>query len=184
MSTIEAPVQLIDELLRERRARGADLYDYQVGDRYVVAPMANFDHQGLSARILAALGPLVELEGLRYFPGGNLGRTSSDPAGRAWYVVPDGLVAPAPPPGTVAITAAVIAIEILSPSEDRAKKLADYRTVHNNVGLSLEEVWYVDPAAGTVAVFTNPLESDDSHIARPGDTSLRRWLAVVVGLLA
>ena len=184
MSTIDAPSQLIDELLCERRSRGADLYDYQVGDRYVVAPMANFDHQGLSARILVALGPLVDLEGLRYFPGGNLGQTSKDASGRAWYLVPDGLVAPAPPPETVAITAAVIAIEILSPSEDRAKKLADYRMVHSHVGLGLEEVWYVDPATATVTVFTSPLESDESDIARPGDTGLRPWLQVVVELLA
>lgn len=119
-------------------------YDYELGERYIVAPAASFDHgkkQVIISHVL--LNHFVEVSATA-----NLG-VLGEP-GQRWYVVPDVVVAPEDTAGGDALLDAVIAVEIRSPREDPAMKLAAYREVMGRTGLRVGEVWYVDGATVTV----------------------------------
>ena len=141
-----------------------DLYDYELGDRYIVAPSAGGDHAVLQGKIIAALAGV--LTGCHVAGPTNLG-VLGEP-GRRWYVVPDVVVIPATSPrGQEAFLHAVLAMEIRSPREDVSAKLGDYRAVAARTGLVVDEVWYVDhtdvavhPAGGPAGetAFSDALE--------------------------
>lgn len=129
------------------------LYDYELGERYVVAPAAGGAQAILQAEIIAALRGA--LEGGRVAGPTNLGMLGEP--GRRWYVVPDVVVIPmdAPVQGD-AFLHALVAVEICSPRENIEAKLADYRAVAERSGLAVGEVWYVDGTAVTVHPAAGP----------------------------
>ena len=122
------------------------LYDHELGEKYVMAPSAGGDHAALQARVIMALGSMVD-SAVVLGPT-NLGILGQP--GQRWYVVPDAAVIANPPPGADAYLHAELAIEIRFPREDMAAKLSDYRAVMERTGLVVEEVWYVDGEAITV----------------------------------
>ena len=151
-----------DDKAFDRLVQRGALYDYELGDRYVVAPAAARAHAALQAEIIAILRS--------HFSGGqvtaptNLGVLGRK--GRRWYVVPDVVVFPGPSTGGErASLHAVLAIEIRSPDEDAAKKLADYRTVFERSGLVVEEVWYVQGTEVTVHPGAAAMPGDTAHAA-------------------
>ena len=138
-----APDQLadLDRCFAERRRRHGDLYDYQIAGIYHMAPAPGGDHATTQASLIAALSNQVVARGWRIAGPTNLGRLDGD------YVVPDVVIARSlSGPSTLD---ALIAIEVLSPTEDESAKVADYQTVVATSGLVLSELWYVDPIAGT-----------------------------------
>lgn len=132
-----------------------ELYDYELGEKYVVAPAPGGDHAVLQGRIIAALA--LSMGDCEVAGPTNLGVLGQP--GQRWYVVPDVAILPADWRGDVdASLHAVVAVEVRSPREDMAGKLADYRAVANRTGLVVGEVWYVD---GDVVV-VHPLASSES----------------------
>lgn len=121
-----------------------DPFDYELGDRYIVAPAASFGHAEAQITIAATLRGFFA----RVVGSTNLG-VLGEP-GRSWYVVPDVVVAPDDTPGGDSLLDAVIAVEIRSPAEVPQNKLAAYREVMARTGLTVGEVWYVDDCQVTV----------------------------------
>jgi hypothetical protein len=118
-----------------------ELYDYELGERYIVAPSPGGDHAVVQGKIIATL--TVALPHLLVAGPTNLG-VLAEP-GQRWYVVPDVVViGPAGPRGRNALLQAMVAVEIRSAREDVEAKLADYRAVTDRTGLAADEVWYVD----------------------------------------
>lgn len=135
---------LCDDKTFARLIGDGDLYDYELGERYVVTPAASFDHGTTQAALLIALARhFVKVSGPT-----NLGLLGEQ--GRRWYVVPDAVVAPDDTEGGPALLRALIAVEIRSADEDTNAKLAGYRAVMARTGLELGEVWYVDGGEVTV----------------------------------
>ncbi|MFN0026190.1 MAG: Uma2 family endonuclease [Acidimicrobiales bacterium] len=124
-----------------------ELYDYELGERYVVAPAAGGSHAFLQAEIIGVLRGA--LNGGRVAGPTNLG-VLGEP-GRRWYVVPDVVVFPRDTQvQNAAFLYALVAVEIRSPRENIEAKLADYRAVAERTGLVVGEVWYIDGATLTV----------------------------------
>jgi hypothetical protein len=156
------------------------LYDYELGERYVVVPAAGGDHAMLQAEIIVALRGAIE--GGRVTGPTNLGMLGEP--GRRWYVVPDVVVLPVDAPvHSDAFLRAVVAVEIRSPREDTGAKLADCRAVAERTGLVVGEVWYVDgpavtvhPGAGPKGVSASPaaLQSVRDAVARWHDEQAQR----------
>ncbi|MFN0026602.1 MAG: hypothetical protein ACKV2O_05355 [Acidimicrobiales bacterium] len=145
MRSVLCDEQAFAELIGE----GA-LYDYELGERYIVAPAASFEHGKKQSIIIhVLLNHFVEVSA-----PANLG-VLGEP-GQRWYVVPGVVVAPEDTTGGDALLDAVIAVEICSPREDPAAKLAAYREVMARTGLHVGEVWYVDGA--TVSVHPDAAE--------------------------
>ncbi len=149
-----------DDKAFDRLVQRGPNYDHELGDRYVVAPMVRRDHAALQVEIIIVLrshfgaGQVTAPTNL-----GVLGRK-----GRRWYVVPDVLVFPAESfSDDAASLYAVLAIEICSPTEDPATKLADYRTVMERRGLVVDEVWYVNGAEVTVHPKASAEPGDSAH---------------------
>ncbi len=150
-----------------RLVGNGELYDYELGERYIVAPAARGNHGKLQARLIGALAGTA---GMSDVSGPvNLG-VLGEP-GRRWYVVPDVVVLPAGAAGDAgAYLRALLALEIRSPGESVTSKLAAYREVAERTGLVVDEVWYVDGAAVTV----HPLAAEE-----PGTTRFVDALAAV-----
>lgn len=128
-----------EALIARRAARGEDRYDYELGDRYVMNPPPRVAHQEQVDVIRDLLRPLVPG---RVLLGCGFGQVTE----RGWYVIPDLMVVPGDDEDT-GVKVASIAIEVRSPRESMAAKLADYREVLANVPEAiLPEVWYVDGA--------------------------------------
>lgn len=120
------------------------LYDYELGERYVVTPAPGSRHGRAQLAIGASLRELfAQVSGPT-----NLG-VPVEPGAR-WYVVPDLVVLPDDAPDLEAHLVALIALEIRSPSVNATVKLAHYREVMARNGLRIEEVWYVDDGTMTV----------------------------------
>ena len=118
-----------------------ELYDYELGEKYVVAPAPGGGHAVLQGRIISALA--LTMSDCDVAGPTNLGVLGQP--GRRWYVVPDVVVLPADAPSDAdAYLVAVVAVEVRSPREDIMAKLADYRAVAGRTGLVVDEVWYVD----------------------------------------
>ena len=83
--------ELEEEIIADRQARGADKFDEVWDGVYVMAPIANNEHQELVGRLTMVIGPLIDLPGLgRVLPGANVSDQPFD-----WtknYRVPDILV--------------------------------------------------------------------------------------------
>ena len=139
-------------------------FDYELGERYIVAPAASFGHADAQLTIGGTLRGFFA----RVVASTNLG-VLGEP-GRSWYVVPDVVVAPDDTAGGDALLDAVIAVEIRSPAEDPQSKLAAYREVMARTGLTVGEVWYVD--ADRVMVHANAN-------AQPGETAYGEALDAV-----
>ncbi len=151
-----------DDKAFDRLVQRGALYDYELGDRYVVAPAAARAHAALQAEIIAILRS--KFSGGQVTAPTNLGVLGRK--ARRWYVVPDVVVFPGPSTGGErASLHAVLAIEIRSPDEDAAKKLADYRTVFERSGLVVEEVWYVQGTEVTVHPGAAAVPGDSTHAA-------------------
>ncbi|MCC6435563.1 MAG: Uma2 family endonuclease [Acidimicrobiales bacterium] len=126
------------------------LYDYEVAGVYHVAPGPSGAHAKAQGQIIGRLIAWASGRALTVLGPTNVGVTAgSEPA----YVVPDIVVVRASDVDAVAQRRVVLAVEIRSPGEDRDGKVADYRRVVELTGLELGELWYVDPAAGTVTVY-------------------------------
>lgn len=134
-------------------------FDYELGDRYIVAPAASFDHADAQITIAATLRAYFA----RVVGPTNLG-VLGEP-GRSWYVVPDVLVAPDDTLGGDALLDAVIAIEIRSPTEVPNNKLAAYREVMDRTGLTVSEVWYIHADQVTVHPNANTDPGETAHPA-------------------
>ncbi len=152
MRTILAADELpeLDEWLAQRARRGGDLYDYEIGGVLRLNPAPRRNHGRWQSLVDRALAPLFAAAGLHSGGPANLGIDGS-------YVVPDLVVLAAEdePEGAddVWLGVAAIAVEILSPREDEAAKLADFRAVIGAGHLRLREVWYVDAEAGEVRLY-------------------------------
>ena len=116
-------------------------FDYELGDRYIVAPAASFGRAEAQITIAATLrGCFARVVGST-----NLG-VLGEPGRSCGMSLPDVVVAPEDTPGGDA----VIAVEIRSPAEVPQNKLAAYREVMARNGLTVGEVWYVDEYQATV----------------------------------
>ncbi|MFN0025858.1 MAG: hypothetical protein ACKV2O_01560 [Acidimicrobiales bacterium] len=118
------------------------LYDYELGERYIVAPSPTPNHGGLNGRLIMAMA--LAAPELLVSGSTNLGRLGEP--GQRWYVVSDLLVLAAPQRHGSALLEVMIAVEIRSPREDMAVKLSHYREVMDRTGMAVGEVWYVDGA--------------------------------------
>lgn len=136
--------------LEERHRRGADLYDHEIGGVVRLHAVPGWRHSRFQARIGQMLDDLAEPVGLSVGGPGNLGRDGN-------FVVPDVAVLWAEDEpdedGGVWLARAAVAVEVLSPREDEAAKLADYRSVIEAGDLELEEVWYLDAEAQELRVY-------------------------------
>ena len=151
-----------DDKAFDRLVQRGALYDYELGDRYVVAPAAARAHAALQAKLITVL--TLHYAGYLVTAPTNLGALGK--TGRRWYVVPDVVVFPGPSTQDErASLHAVLAIEIRSTDEDAAKKLADYRTVIERSGLVVEEVWYVQGTEVTVHPGAAAEPGDSTHAA-------------------
>ena len=173
----------LEELLADRRRRGADRYDYQVGDRYVIAPLARFRHQGLATKIGAVALPLAESVDLTWYAGGNLGRLDHEVEGKPWYVVPDGLLLPEVEGDPAAVLSTVVALEIRSPKENVDAKMADYRLVARKVGLDVDEVWYVLPEDRLIRLYLTPTTSAEFTVVRRGEPTASAQPQILAAIL-
>lgn len=160
---------LCDEQVFARLIGKGNLYDYELGERYIVAPAAGSGHGTAQAAIIRVL---LDHFNVVSAPT-NLG-VLGEPGAR-WYVVPDVVVLPAGAADLDAQLSAVIAVEVRSPREDAAAKLAAYREIMDRTGLTVGEVWYVD---GT-AVSVHPHATDER-----GETAHPKALAAVEAALA
>lgn len=145
------------------------LYDYELGERYIVAPGQAGPHGFTQVAVAAVL--------VRHFAKvsgpTNLG-VLGEP-GQRWYIVPELVVLPDDAPISVdAHLRVVLAVEVRSPSENPEIRLAHYREVMARTGLEINEVWYLD--AGAVVVHPAAAE-------RPGPTGYPVALAAVVAVL-
>lgn len=159
---------LCDEDAFARLVGPGGLYDYELGERYVVAPAASSGHGTTQAAII---GVLLGHFGVVAGPT-NLG-VLGEPGAR-WYVVPDVVVLPDGARDLEAQLRAVIVVEVRSPREDASAKLAAYREVMARTGLEVGEVWYVDGATLSV----HPRAAED-----PGESSHPQALADVRALV-
>ena len=100
--------------------------------------------------MLRHLGDWADSQGLQIMGPLNLGNLTED---RRAYVVPDVTVLPGDTPDATAYLRAVIAVEVLSPTEDEAAKVDAYRHVVELTGLRLDELWYIDPVASTFHIY-------------------------------
>ena len=149
MRTIVAPDQLaeLDECFDQRRASNGDLYDYEIGGVHYMVPAPGGEHAVQQIRLGAALLPLATARGWIVAGPTNLGRLGQNDRN---YIVPDIVVAERVTGN--AMLEALVAIELLSPTEDEGAKVAAYRAVVAATGLKLRELWYVDPSERSLTV--------------------------------
>jgi Uma2 family endonuclease len=124
---INDPV-LEEELIADRRERGIDRFDEVWEGVYVMAPIANNEHQHLAQRLSTVLGIVIDFAGLgRVLTGANVSDQRID-----WtknYRVPDVLVFlngnPAEDRGTHSLGGPDLAVEIVS-RWDRSREKIDF----------------------------------------------------------
>ncbi len=123
---------LEEELIADRRARGIDRFDEVWDGVYVMAPLANDEHQEIVAGLVMVLGILVKLTGLgEVRPGANVSNLRND-----WmpnFRCPDVLVflkdTAAENRDTRWFGGPDFAIEIVSPGDRSREKLPFYSEV-------------------------------------------------------
>ena len=149
MRRIIAPDEMaeLDDWLEQRRRRGADLYDYEVGGVLRLSPAPRHHHGQWQARLIVALAPMLGVRGLRIGGPANLGRDGD-------YVVPDVVATTVGQDSDVVwLTSVALAIEVLSPRENEIAKVNDYQAVVAASGLQLSELWYVDPVVAALRIY-------------------------------
>ena len=178
---------LAAELVENRRRSGADRWDYQLGDVYIMSPSPTAGHQELVDVIQERLRPAARAEGLRSNTALNVGVTRNE---KGWYVIPDIVVVDQGVGDVKAVADVRLAIEVRS-GEKEQDKLAEYRQVKSNVSaLTVDEVWYV--TVSDVAVYRSPLidttarrvKPDDSSVALAEATARPDWLRIVLDAVA
>jgi Uma2 family endonuclease len=128
MPTLIHNLALEETLIARRRERGIDQFDEVWDGVYVMAPIANNDHQEIQSRLTAILSFLISFPQLgRVFAGANVSDQLDD-----WtqnYRVPDVLVYlngnPAQDRGTHWLGGPDLAIEIVS-QWDRSREKIDF----------------------------------------------------------
>jgi Uma2 family endonuclease len=128
---INNPV-LEEALIAERRERGIDKFDEVWDGVYVMAPIANNEHQKIQTRLTSILGPLIDFGGLGgVYSGANVSDQPDD-----WtqnYRVPDVLVFldgnPAEDRGTHWLGGPDFAVEIVSKWDHSREKIDFYASV-------------------------------------------------------
>ncbi|MEX0716093.1 MAG: Uma2 family endonuclease [Planctomycetaceae bacterium] len=120
------------ELIAERRRTGADRYDEVWDGVYVMAPMADFEHQHLVSQLTTIFVVTIEWAGLgAVYPGVNV--TDRETDWKRNYRCPDVAVFLADTKviirGTHSLGGPDFAVEIVSPSDRSRKKLRFYAKV-------------------------------------------------------
>jgi Uma2 family endonuclease len=139
-------LEVPEALLEERRARGADRWDEMWDGELHMVPPPSEQHQAVGTKLVRALAPLAEAQGLeaRYETG--LFRPDVDND----YKVPDQLYArPELRSERGFEGGATLVVEILSPGDETYAKLDWYGSV--GVG----EVLVIDPETRRVELFAN-----------------------------
>lgn len=131
--------EVLERLIEERRARGADLYDEVWEGEYHMSPAPSGPHAVLDDQVAVTLHPRAKVAGLVGSGPFNLG-TKDD------YRVPDRGYHRAPPKAAFASTAAIV-VEILSPDDETFEKFEFYAR-HG-----VEEIFVVDQGDRSVSVF-------------------------------
>ena len=132
MPTLVNDPRVEETLLAHRRQSGLDKYDEVWDGVYVMAPIANNEHQGLLSRLTTILVGQIEFPGLgRVFPGANVSDRPLD-----WqqnYRVPDVLVFlngnPAEDRDSHWFGGPDFAVEISSPGDQSREKIDFYSRV-------------------------------------------------------
>ena len=71
--------ELEEEIIADRRERGIDKFDEVWDGLYVVAPLANNEHQQLVGDLTIVIGSLIQLTGVgRVLPGANVSDQTFD----------------------------------------------------------------------------------------------------------
>ena len=128
MPTLLLDEDLADSLRRQRRERGGDRWDEVWDGVYVMSPLPNNEHQGVSGKLCSLLTLFVELRDLgRVFPGVNVSDRED------WttnFRCPDIAVYlagnPAENRDTFWLGGPDLAVEIISKGEDPHAKLGFY----------------------------------------------------------
>ena len=156
MAQVLATTELLESWLRERSARGQDLFDYYKEGVYIVAPAPGGEHQRTQFSLSLIIGPVAIAKGL--IPTGplNIGRDRED------YRIPDLVVqAPGTPMTSPAFYAtALLVVEVLSPGERAGDKPDFYAQ------WGVREYLEVDPAARSFCLL------------RRGEQLASRWVEV------
>lgn len=129
------PPPKLAELIADRRASGADLYDEVWEGEYHMPPAPNFAHGTLDQRVAVLLEPIAQRAGLFVSGAFNLGGPDD-------YRVPDRGVHRTHWTGAWVPTAAIV-VEIVSPDDETWAKLPFYAT-HG-----VDELLIVDPRSRT-----------------------------------
>jgi hypothetical protein len=123
------------DIISRRHAAGIDLYDHKEAGTYVMAPAARSRHGAVIARLLGVLDPLARAHG--YLAAGPINVGTVDT-----YRVPDAAILTADADlDELYLTGVVaVAIEVLSPGEDRYAKADHYARY------GVAELWLIYPA--------------------------------------
>jgi Uma2 family endonuclease len=150
MTTLITDPQLEERLKEERHVSGADQHDEVWEGVYVMAPLANNEHQEIVGRLVVILGYVVEWPGLgKVTPGVNLAGFAPD-----WqydYRAPDVVVflehTRATNYGTHWRGAADFIVEIVSPGDRSREKIPFY----SHIGV--RELLIVDRQPWTIELY-------------------------------
>jgi Uma2 family endonuclease len=135
-------LEVPEEMLADRRRRGADVRDEMWEGVLHMVPQPGTLHMGFSRDLLFALGPLIKQRGLEVFYETSLFGRQDD------YRIPDlTVVAPAHVSKRGIEGKAALVIEILSPGDESRDKLPWYAR------MGVEEAWLVEPHSRAVELY-------------------------------
>jgi Uma2 family endonuclease len=121
----------VKQLIKRRRATGADRFDEVWDGVYVMSPLADNSHQVISGRLITAIQSALDASGAIVFPGCNVSDRSE--RWRRNFRCPDVAVYlpgnPAEDRGTHWFGGPDFAVEILSPRDRSRKKFDFYASV-------------------------------------------------------
>jgi len=131
---LEAPEEVLEGFLEERRRRGEDRWDEAWEGVLHMVPSPTKEHQALAGRLMIVLGPLALARGLEPAQDLELHKPGSH---REDYKIPDLLFYRMPQPKNV--ESAEVVIEILSPGDETYRKVPWYHS------LGVREVFVINP---------------------------------------
>ncbi len=140
-------IDVPEEFLAERARLGHDRKDeLWEGVLHLVSPTASTLHALVAAELYVALRAIASKHDLVAFPDG-IGVYEPGAAPPSWRV-PDGALARRPQVSERGLEGALLAIEVLSPSDESRKKFDFYARV------GLVEVWLVEPRTRQPEIYT------------------------------
>ncbi|MFO0951336.1 MAG: Uma2 family endonuclease [Isosphaeraceae bacterium] len=148
MARVILPFSNLKQLVRERRATGADRYDEVWEGVYVLSPEADNDHQRLVFRLARAIDQaLGDRPDVQILPGTNI--SDRPTRWRRNYRCPDVAVFmpgnPAEDKGSHWLGGPDLAVEILSPQDRSRQKLEFYAAVETREVLLVDrEPWKLE----------------------------------------